>query len=115
MTGQQSLQFVEHLRRAGHLKLTDAGEAARTALPDQPQGELRRYLQSGSQAKLWEITDLSAAEFADQAARFYGYPRVTLQIWCENQDGRKTSAGTASAGQPSDLRSWINAGRKVAS
>jgi general secretion pathway protein E len=79
MTGQQSLQFVEHLRRAGHLKLTDAGEAAGAALPDQPQGELRRYLQSTSQAKLWEITDLSAGEFADEAARFYGYSRVTLQ------------------------------------
>jgi general secretion pathway protein E len=79
MTGQQSLQFVEHLRRTGHLKLTDAGEAAGTALPDQPQGELRRYLQSTSQAKLWEITDLSAGEFADEAAGFYQYPRVTLQ------------------------------------
>jgi general secretion pathway protein E len=77
MTGQQSLQFVEHLRRTGHLKLADAGEMAGTALPDQ-QGELRRYLQSISQAKLWEITDLSAGEFADEAARFYGYPRVRL-------------------------------------
>ena len=43
-----------------------------------------------------------------------GKPRVTLQIWCENQDGRKTSAGTASAGQPSDARSWIKAGAKAA-
>jgi general secretion pathway protein E len=79
MTGQQSLQFVEHLRRAGHLKLTDAGEGSGAALPAQPQGELRRYLQSTSQAKLWEVVDLSAGEFADEAARFYGYPRVTLQ------------------------------------
>jgi general secretion pathway protein E len=79
MTGQQSLQFVEHLRRAGHLKLSDAGQGADATLPDQPQGELRRYLQSASQAKLWEITDLSAGEFADEAARFYRYPRVTLQ------------------------------------
>ena len=36
-----------------------------------------------------------------------GKPRVELQLWCENQDGRKTSAGTASAGQPADARSWI--------
>jgi general secretion pathway protein E len=79
MTGQQSLQFVEHLRQAGHLKLSDAGQGADATLPDQPQGELRRYLQSASQAKLWEITDLSAGEFADEAARFYRYPRVTLQ------------------------------------
>jgi general secretion pathway protein E len=78
MTGQQSLQFVEHLRRAGHLKPTDAGEGGSTALPDQPQGEFARYLQPGLQAKLWEITDLSPGEFADEAARFYGYPRVTL-------------------------------------
>lgn len=43
-----------------------------------------------------------------------GKPRVMLQIWCENQDGRKTSAGTASAGQPSDVRSWIKPGAKAA-
>ena len=43
-----------------------------------------------------------------------GKPRVTLQIWCETQDGRKTSAGTASAGQPSDSRSWFKVAAKVA-
>ena len=43
-----------------------------------------------------------------------GKPRVTLQIWCENQDGRKTSAGTASAGQPSEARSWTGARAKAA-
>ena len=79
MTGQQSLQFVEHLRRAGHLKLTEAGEVAGAALPDQPQGELRRYLQSTSQAKLWETTDLSAGDFADEAAGFYKCQRASLQ------------------------------------
>jgi len=42
-----------------------------------------------------------------------GKPSVTLQIWCENQDGRKTSAGTASAGQPSATRSWIESGTKT--
>jgi acyl dehydratase len=36
-----------------------------------------------------------------------GKPRVTVQIWCENQDGQKTSVGTAHAGQPSASRSWI--------
>lgn len=36
-----------------------------------------------------------------------GRPRVTLDIWCENQDGQKTAAGTASAGQPVPLRSWV--------
>jgi len=34
-------------------------------------------------------------------------PRVVMQVWCENQDGRKTSAGTAQAGQPSTKRSWL--------
>lgn len=36
-----------------------------------------------------------------------GKPRVVLQVWCENQDGRKTSAGTVQAGQPSERRSWL--------
>ena len=43
-----------------------------------------------------------------------GKPRVTLQIWCENQDGRKTCAGTASAGQPSDKRSWLGENQQAA-
>ena len=38
-----------------------------------------------------------------------GKQRVIVQIWCENQDGRKTSAGTAQAAQPSAQRSWIEA------
>jgi|GEM_PF-163731 acyl dehydratase len=41
-----------------------------------------------------------------------GKPRVKLQIWCENQDGRKTCAGTASAGQPSSMRNWMEARAK---
>lgn len=36
-----------------------------------------------------------------------GKTRVVLYLWCENQDGRKTSAGTAQAGQPSASRTWI--------
>ena len=36
-----------------------------------------------------------------------GKIRVVLHLWCENQDGRKTSAGTAQAGQPSVSRTWI--------
>ena len=43
-----------------------------------------------------------------------GKPRVTLQIWCENQDGRKTCAGTASAGQPLDKRSWLGENQQAA-
>jgi acyl dehydratase len=36
-----------------------------------------------------------------------GKARVTVQIWCENQNGQKTSVGTAYAGQPSASRSWL--------
>jgi acyl dehydratase len=36
-----------------------------------------------------------------------GKPCVTVQIWCENQNGQKTSAGTAYAGQPSASQSWL--------
>ena len=42
-----------------------------------------------------------------------GKPRVTLHVWCENQDGRKTGVGTASAGQPSAKRSWTDARAKA--
>jgi acyl dehydratase len=42
-----------------------------------------------------------------------GKLRVTLQVRCENQDGRKTGVGTASAGQPSAKRSWLDAGKKA--
>jgi acyl dehydratase len=43
-----------------------------------------------------------------------GKPRVTLQVWCENQSGRKTGVGTAHAGQPSPKRSWIEPAKKTA-
>ena len=40
-----------------------------------------------------------------------GKPRVVLQVWCENQDGRKTSVGTVHAGQPTARRSWLEPAR----
>jgi general secretion pathway protein E len=73
MTGYQSSQFLEHLRQARHLRSTEKRR------PDQPRPEAERTLQPVSLAKLWEITDLSAGEFADEAARFYNFERVTLQ------------------------------------
>ena len=57
---------------------------------------------------------LTANGLVTEVAVVDGRPRVTLQIWCENQDGRKTSAGTASAGQPADARSWMDGGRQAA-
>src|SRR3984893_2776382 len=79
MTGHQSLQFIEHLQRARHLKPTDAPEVADPGAHDQAQGSIRRNLQSASNTKIWEATDLSASEFADEAARFFGCERVTLE------------------------------------
>jgi general secretion pathway protein E len=78
MTGQQSLQFVEHLRLARHLKPIDADGVAEIGASDPHPGN-RRPPQSAINGKLWELTDLSASEFADEAARFYRYQRVTLQ------------------------------------
>jgi general secretion pathway protein E len=71
MTGQKSLQFIEHLRQARRLTSAGTGEVEDRGPADQPQ--------SASQIKIWESTDLSAGEFADEAARFYDYERVTLE------------------------------------
>ncbi|SDN39226.1 GspE/PulE family protein [Afipia sp. GAS231] len=79
MPGHQSLQFVEHLRQARHLRLKDGQEPADPSAADQPQGGMPTNLQPISHAKLWELTDLSASEFADEAARFCDLERVMLQ------------------------------------
>ena len=42
-------------------------------------------------------------EVVEQSGRL----RVQLEIWCENQNGQKTAAGKAWAGQPSASRSWM--------
>jgi general secretion pathway protein E len=59
-------QFVEYLRQSRLLTTVDGDS-------DAPR-------QGGSdrQAKLWELADLSAGEFADEAARFHGLERVAL-------------------------------------
>jgi len=68
MTGDKSLQFVAHLRESNRLTKTSGhGEPAEQGGSERPQG------------KLWELTDLSASEFADEVARFSGLDRVTLQ------------------------------------
>src|SRR6202045_1792652 len=72
MTGNESLRFVEHLRQNHRLtKKTADGEAAGQGGGDRSQGQ--------AHGKLWEHTDLSAREFADEAARFYDLERVSLQ------------------------------------
>jgi general secretion pathway protein E len=80
MTGQKSLQFMEYLQQARHLTSAGTGEAAESGPADQqPQGDVQRNPQSDSHLKIWEATDLSAGEFADEAARFFDYERVTLE------------------------------------
>ncbi len=70
MTGDESRQFVEHLRQSNFLtKPIGNGELTEQGNPS--QGQLH--------GKLWEHTNLSASEFADEAARFYDLGRVTLQ------------------------------------
>jgi len=68
MTSDESLQFLEHLRRNDHLAKSAAGNGQ----PIEQGGPLR------PQSRLWELTDLSPSDFADEVARFAGLERVTL-------------------------------------
>jgi general secretion pathway protein E len=79
MAGHQSSQFVDHLRRAGRLRSAWGQEASDEGGADPLPDEGNRELQSDSLRRLWEITDLSAGEFADEAARFHKFSRVSLQ------------------------------------
>jgi general secretion pathway protein E len=67
MANDLSVQFVDYLRQNKHLAPID-GSADRAG-----QGADYRHV------KLWEITSLSPAEFADEAARFFALDRMTLQ------------------------------------
>jgi general secretion pathway protein E len=69
MTSDESRQFLEHLRRNDRLMQPAArnGEAAEQGAALRPQ------------SKLWEVTNLSPGDFADEAARFAGLERVALQ------------------------------------
>src|SRR5437879_1757945 len=69
MTGHQSLQFLEHLRQSGRLR--EPAAATEHGATDRLQDAAQRDPNSGSHRKLWEMVDLPAAEFADEAARFY--------------------------------------------
>src|SRR5260370_33551487 len=72
MTGNESSRFVEHLRQNKQLtKTTGDGELAEQGGGDRSQGQFH--------GKLWEHTNLSATEFAEEAARFYDLERVSLQ------------------------------------
>ena len=68
MTSEESLQFLEHLRRNDHLVKSAA-----------PNGQpVEQGASSRQQSRLWELTNLSASDFADEAARFAGLERVAL-------------------------------------
>ncbi len=72
MSGNESLRFVEYLRQNRHLtKAAGKGEAGEPSGGDRSQGQIH--------GKLWELTGLSASEFAEEAARFYDLGKVTLQ------------------------------------
>jgi len=68
MTTDLSSRFVEHLRQNKHLTRVDDRDTTAGQ-----EASVRR------QGKLWELTDLSAGEFADEAARFHGLERAALQ------------------------------------
>jgi general secretion pathway protein E len=68
MASDLSSQFVEYLRERKHLTATaEQGDVGGQAGADRRQ------------SKLWELADLSANEFAEEAARFHSLERVTLQ------------------------------------
>src|SRR6202012_4230016 len=68
MASDLSSQFVEYLRQSKHLTLVDGRD-----------DEAGQNGADHRQARLWELADLSANEFADEAARFHELGRVSLQ------------------------------------
>ncbi|MBY0380405.1 MAG: type II/IV secretion system protein [Xanthobacteraceae bacterium] len=72
MTGDEPVRFVEYLRQNNHLtKTTSNGALAEQGRRERLPGEVY--------GRLWEHTNLSASEFADEVARFYDLERVALQ------------------------------------
>src|ERR1700738_1833515 len=73
MSGDKALQFVAHLRESNRLTKTSGhGDPAEQGGSERPQG------------KLWELTDLSASEFADEVARF----SLSIRRWRRRAGGR---------------------------
>ena len=66
MTSALSETFADYLRRARHLPPVDETGGAE-ASPD-----------AGGVTRLWEASSLSASDFADEAARFFGLRRALL-------------------------------------
>jgi general secretion pathway protein E len=63
-------RFSDHLLSGHHLPEFDAADSVGVARQQSAIGDGR--------AKLWEATNLSASDFADEAARFFELPRIAL-------------------------------------
>jgi general secretion pathway protein E len=67
MTNSESLQFIEHLRQGNHLAVADV------------DADGVRHAGNGSaKGKIWDLTNLSPNDFADQAAQFFSLRRIPL-------------------------------------
>src|SRR5260370_40864959 len=68
MSSNPPVRFADHLRGANPLPRFDAADAPDAATPEN----------GGTAAKSWEATGLSASGFADEVARLFPLPRVSL-------------------------------------
>jgi general secretion pathway protein E len=66
MTSNESLQFIEHLRQNNYLAAVDV------------DANIGQGGNGSAAAKLWDLTNLSSNDFADQAAQFFGFRRISL-------------------------------------
>ncbi|MGJ4951688.1 GspE/PulE family protein [Bradyrhizobium sp. HKCCYLS20291] len=82
-TSQEAARFASHVLSSEHRWSADGAASANPAASGRDGESAQRDQPFGAQQKLWELTDLSASEFADAAAAFHGLSRVTLQEMLE--------------------------------
>src|ERR1700716_287771 len=70
MSSNHSRRFADHLRNGHHLPQIDAANSLEVA-------RSHNTISDGP-VKLWEAANLSASDFADEAARFFDLPRIAL-------------------------------------
>lgn len=84
MSDNKSLQFIDYLRQtrrspnAGKDDVADESEGS-AYRQGEDQGRAEAASPGSASTKLWELTDLSPGEFADEAARFFELDRISLQ------------------------------------
>jgi general secretion pathway protein E len=71
MSSNPSRRFADHLRGGNYLQRFEAADALGAATQGNGPG-------GAAAERLWEATDLSASDFADEAARFFRLPRIAL-------------------------------------